>query len=147
MTKKYPEHEKLHAVKDESESIGAFIDWLTSTGRTCNNCGGHKNEHDKDDYCMPDEITKWDPKPAAICEWKKEVGDPLMDNIDTSYEPEGWYPIMHGRHDLINELLAEYFEIDLDKIDREKEEMYQEIRQSASKRKVRGEEKHTRRER
>lgn len=28
MASSYPEHEKMQAIKDESQSIGAFLDWL-----------------------------------------------------------------------------------------------------------------------
>jgi hypothetical protein len=30
--KKTPEHDKLHAVKDESQVIGTFLDWLQGEG-------------------------------------------------------------------------------------------------------------------
>lgn len=28
---KYPEHVKLHSVKDQSQAIGEFVDWLTES--------------------------------------------------------------------------------------------------------------------
>lgn len=75
---KYPEHQKLRAVKDESQSIGMFIEWLRSTNR-------------------------------EICRMR----------FGSEY-----FPIDRS----IEKLLAEYFEIDLDKIEDEKDQMVDELR-------------------
>ena len=32
MTTEYPEHIKLHAVRDKSQAIGEFLEWLNSKG-------------------------------------------------------------------------------------------------------------------
>lgn len=33
MENKYPEHEKLHAIRDQSQILGEFLDWLTMDKR------------------------------------------------------------------------------------------------------------------
>jgi hypothetical protein len=74
----YPEHEKLKAVKDRSQAIGEFIEWLEESKRMC------------------------------IC-YREEGG----------YWPTGTP---------INKLLAEHFEIDLDRLEDEKRQMLREQR-------------------
>lgn len=37
------------------------------------------------------------------------------------------YPMMHGSHGLIEELLAEFYGLDLDKMDKEREAIYQDL--------------------
>jgi len=69
----YPEHEKLKAVKDRSQAIGKFIEWLETDKR------------------------------MAICH-----------NDGQGYWPTGTP---------ITKLLAEHFEIDLDRLEDEKRQM------------------------
>ena len=76
--KEYPEHEKLEAVKDESQAIGAFFDWLQN------------ERHPTLQMCI------------------------VTDHADHPFQPA---PVS------IRQLLAEYFSIDLKKIDAEKDEM------------------------
>lgn len=75
---KYPEHEKLILVQDQSQSIGEFLEWLT-------------NE-----------------KGLSFC------------SFDEGGVNEAYYSNQ--------ELLAEYFGIDLYKIEQEKKQMLKEIR-------------------
>ena len=76
---KYPEHQKLSEVHNDSQKIGAFLEWLESKGYT---------------LCT---LTKYD----------------------------DFMPI----HKRIEEILGEYFEIDLDKIEDEKVAMLEECRE------------------
>lgn len=80
----YPEHDKLSAVKDQSQTIGAFLEWMPSNG-----------------YYVGQYIQ--DP------EWK-----------DYQFVPSNL---------TINQLLAEYFEVDLDKLEDEKRQMLESIRE------------------
>jgi len=73
----YPEHDKLSAVKDESQAIGGFLDWL-----------------------------------------KNKRGLTLCETIETP-DLDQFYP----DYTSINELLAEYFDIDLKVIEQEKRAM------------------------
>lgn len=79
----YPEHDRLSAVADESQAIGAFLDWLTSEA-------GYR-------------IIRWVDDP--------DYNEPV---------PVGW--------DGITKTLARYFNIDLVKIEREKEQMLERLR-------------------
>ena len=79
----YPEHDKLHKVREQSEAIGEFLENL---------------EH----------------KGIELAEW----GKPFKGG------PKGLVPIHKSR----NTILAEYFEIDLKKLEAEKEQMLAEMR-------------------
>ena len=79
---KYPECEKMAAVKDESQAIGSFLEWL---------------QHERS-------IT------VELCV-RHDISDKLMPY---------WINI--------EQLLAEYFEIDLDKVEKEQRHMLDELR-------------------
>lgn len=107
--KKYPEHEKLEKVKDQSQAVGEFLEWLRGTDR-------------------------------AICQWQDGVTDAgrianafSFSDQDLSEEPnKGWFPV----HDPIEKTLAEYFDIDLNKLEKEKRQMLEEIRKPNENRKI-----------
>lgn len=75
---KYPEHEKLKLIKDQSQIIGEFLAWL---------------------------------------QYKKKISLCTIENDDYV-----------GYYKRIEEILANYFDIDLNKIEKEKMEMLNEIR-------------------
>lgn len=79
----YPEHDKLRAVRDESQAIGQFLEWLGENG-------------------------------LVICSFEE-------------YKRTGEY-IPDGRS--IQQILADYFEIDLNKLDDEKRAMLNELRKA-----------------
>jgi hypothetical protein len=79
---KYKEHEKLAEVKDESQAIGAFLEWLEGEG-------------------------------LSICRWRE------FRNGRNELEGTGFFPDRGP----INDILARYFEIDQDELDREKRMM------------------------
>lgn len=82
----YPEHERIHAVKEKSQAIGEFIDWLREKGVT-------------------------------LCTFRQHEYWPL-DNIQGK------------RARTIEEILSIYFDIDQDKIEKEKRAMLDELRQA-----------------
>jgi len=98
---KTPECDKLLKVSKESQSIGAFLDWLS----------GEKNltvceEHEHDDTCYgKDDI--------RMCE-----------SNDGGYVPASLN---------IEKLLAEYFEIDLDKVEKERRKILEGLQKQATK--------------
>lgn len=75
--KRYPECKKMAAVKNESQAIGSFLDWLEG-------------------------------EDLFICNLEKEEYRPI--------------------HTTIEKLLAEYFEIDLDKVEEERRQILDELR-------------------
>ena len=81
----YPEHEKLRAVRDTSQVIGAFIEWLEETGRT-------------------------------VAKWMPHYGDNALQPECAKTEA----------------LLAEYFGIDLQRLEAEKRAMVEELQALAS---------------
>lgn len=46
MDTQYPEHEKLTKVKDESQSIGEFLEWLNPQGFAIAQWNGHTEQWD-----------------------------------------------------------------------------------------------------
>ena len=78
---KYPEHEKMAKVKNKSQVIGEFLEWMTNENElfVCRNIGGDRQ---------------------------------LLVTYPLNFEY----------------LLAKYFDIDLDKIDKEKRQMLKELR-------------------
>lgn len=82
-TQKYPEHEKLDKIQETSNSIGTFLEWLSST------------------------------KQIRFAKWDREVF------VQQSMEIEKW--------------LAEYFNIDLKKLEEEKQAMLKELRKLQEK--------------
>jgi hypothetical protein len=115
MTAAYPEHEKLSAVKDESQKLGEFLEWLK--GRYV-----LAQVHSHDEGCLCD--------------------DPFHEDADV--RPGERCPCCGGSHrsllcgytegDLmmastpIRGVLADYFEIDLKKIEDEKRAMLAALR-------------------
>jgi hypothetical protein len=79
MTIEYPEHIKLHAVRDKSQAIGEFLEWLNSKG-------------------------------IVLC-CKEEKGDGFCMTNTTN-----------------NEYLAEFLEINLEILEKEKTIMLEKIR-------------------
>jgi cobalamin biosynthesis Mg chelatase CobN len=79
MMQKYPEHEKLHKVADESQSIGEFLAWMNRTG-------------------------------YLIGTWNERKG--RIDEVSMT----------------IQELLGEYYGIDPEKLNKEKDQILLELR-------------------
>lgn len=85
----YPEHDKLQAVKDQSETIGQFLEWLTSG------------------------------QGIMIAHWH------TMDEPDEYGNDEMLLP----HRESIENMLARYFKIDLKKIEDEKRQMLEKMRE------------------
>lgn len=111
---KYPEHDKLQKVKEESQVIGEFLDWLK---------GGHDGSPN-----------------LTLCFYQEPTDEPMFENdggnifdgeelkLNLDYVEPGWTPARQRTE----QLLAQYFGIDLEKLHAEKEEMYQSLREMNS---------------
>lgn len=106
--KEYPEHEKLSKIEDKSQIIGEFIEWMASKGihpavyqETIND-----NYVDPITFEVVDEYTKADQLN------KKVIHNP-------EYCPAGNYFINKP----IQDFLAKFFEIDQEKLEKEKRRM------------------------
>jgi len=106
----YPEHRKMHKVVKTSQEIGEFLDWLFNT-----------KHYQIAEYGFVPTNAPSGTKPK---EWHY-VGE--RRNTDRLY------PVLHSSHGLIVELLAEYYGIDLLKIEQEKRQMLEEIRDATRK--------------
>ena len=106
----YPEHEKMQKVKADSQAIGAFLD----------NAGYHLSEnHHHDTGCFGGDekkmhkwkAKKWDEEQVAECGYVENALMPVTKSIES--------------------ILAKYFNIDLDKIEKEKQQMLDVMRSRA----------------
>jgi hypothetical protein len=95
----YPEHEKLKAIHEQSQWLGGFLDWLTSTK-------GYR-------------IAKYFRYYKGSMEPIPEDTHPDDEDVFSSFMPVSLD---------INGILADYFDIDLKKIEQEKRAMLDEIR-------------------
>lgn len=110
----YPEHEKLKAIKGKSQAIGGFLDWLRD--------GGLSDDHGAVMLAYYPYITE---RPV----YKGSFPD--MEVVD--YEPiprEEWERSseLHSLSYPLDSLLAQFFEIDLNKLEEEKRAMLEECR-------------------
>ena len=103
---KYPEHEKLQAVKDKSQAIGEFLEWLSSV------------------------------KQIRFAKWLKDFRDPTLKEIKEAKQ-QGFKTPKRVEWDVfvqqqmeIKKWLAEFYEIDTNKLETEKRAMLEEIRKA-----------------
>lgn len=107
----YPEHEKLAKVRDESQSIGEFLEWLSEKGirlaayhthnEGCVNPDWHEGVNDGKDWLDDDHVEK------IVCGGRENELVPI--HYDTQ------------------KLLAEFFGIDLNRLEQEKRTMLQHL--------------------
>lgn len=124
----YPEHEKLSKIKDKSQAIGEFLDWLP---------GVIAKHHEHDHGCWCDDPFHESDDPTIVRS-KDRCPNPVCDGHHGSRRLVCGY----GEHQLqpwrknIQDWLAEYFGIDRQRIEEEKRAMLEELRANA--RRVRG---------
>jgi len=91
----YPECEKMQKVKEKSQELGFFLEWL-------------QNKY-------------------TLCEYQNQVTHEYKDedgNDWDTYTPESYFP----SRDSINNILANYFNIDLNKVAEEQAQILKELR-------------------
>ena len=101
----YPEHEKLAAVKERSQEIGTFLDWLNGEKQIV--------------------MCKWHESHSETHSVPKSAFAP--DGRITYTDPAGYGPANENTE----KLLAQYFGIDLDVLEKEKRAMLAVARKSA----------------
>lgn len=108
----YPEHDKLSAISDKSQAIGEFLEWMSGQG-----IQRMRWREDLTDRILCPNISDVHSRCSpTICD-----GDGLL-----TITVEDWVP--DGRS--IQTLLAEFFEIDQDKIEAEKRAMLDGLREA-----------------
>lgn len=105
---KYPEADKVSEHKQDMQVIGDFLTWLFSNRLT---------------LCRWQEKTYYDEEGNQISH--KEIKERNLSWFYSEYhiEDEGFYPVNYN----INDLLAEYFNIDMDKYEEEKRQMLENL--------------------
>lgn len=118
----YPELVKMNAVQKESQAIGAFLDDLMNNkgiALTTYNEGGIE-------YFDKEFEKEIDNAKSEVERHTLRLNNPSK----FQYISEGWRPV----HKPIEKLLAEYFGIDLNKVEKEKQELLQSVREQNTRR-------------
>ena len=102
----YPEHEKLKVIADTSQAIGEFLDWLQAERKI-----------------SLTEWREWEEEKPQFMATHQGVGS-LDDTV--MVKRKEYVPIYTS----ISKLLAEFFKIDLNKIEEEKRAMIKMLRES-----------------
>lgn len=126
----YPEHEKMTAVQEQSQAVGEFLEWLqTPTEHGGKGVSLHTwEEWEEDDTCLECAGTGKVGSVRRNSEGARLQDCPNCDGTRLVSRPrEGWMPVGGSA----NKLLAEFFGIDLNKIEDEKRAMLDQIRASA----------------
>jgi len=112
----YPECEKLAAVAERSQAIGDFIEWLVSQGLSIRRWVEY-SDNGLPKYVWKESTPAWrrkrKPGPADV------LKDLAENNPDYVSQPAGWYPDPRS----ITDFLAEFFQIDLAEVERERRRM------------------------
>lgn len=113
----YPEHEKLHAIKDQSQSIGEFIEWLGENGYSiCER---------RDAESRSERVKKiFSPSGRAV----EDFGSAFCAILEAVADNACLYWPTTKR--LPESLLADYFKIDQNKLEDEKRAMLDHLRTS-----------------
>jgi hypothetical protein len=107
-TTEYPEHDKLAGVSETSQSLGELIELLSARGYQI----GHWEGRESSQRTL-----------CRACE--QRVGAPIY-----SREEERFVPVHAG----ITQILAELFDVDLAKLDEEKDAMLKALRAASERR-------------
>jgi len=134
---KYPEHDKLHAVHEKSQAVGSFMEWLrgekgvelmTRYSREGDECGEpvYRNSDGK-------VVEDWPPSQSGGAyepNYKEREKREQEEGIERRLvaDPHGEHLCPFAVSD--EKLLAEFFEIDLNKLEAEKRAMLEECRRN-----------------
>lgn len=118
----YPEHEKQSKVKDDAQSVGEFLDFgLTKMGLTL--CAFREaGDNGRPEYVWLDHVDPERRKAEATFQ------DYLSGRAEGNENYETWGDEYTPAHKSIEQILAEYFDIDLAKIEAEKRAMLEALR-------------------
>jgi len=115
----YPECEKLSRTSQESQKLGAFLDWLSERGICLaeypKTCAHHNRWEERENHCKKGNTL--DPFDCG----------PGCNDFEEEEESE-LRPTQHR----IERLLADYFEIDLVKVEEERRAMLESLQQQAN---------------
>lgn len=110
---KTPELNKLKLIKDKSQTVGNFIEWLYSNGLEI--CSMHKH----DEECYRSHNCKRD-----LCKRNSKAKCTADSVLDCGLLDEQWIV----RHKSIESLLGAFFNIDINKVENEKQAILEYIR-------------------
>jgi hypothetical protein len=144
----YPEHDKLHKIHEQSQAIGEFLEWLQweKKWQIIENVGYWDWAEPINVFRRGERYGPPTPKGATGYRWVRRCSGQGVDhNRDHGCieQPHWCYdnPYDYGHYRMLyvdvrprgstNEWLAEFFEIDLDKIEKEKRAMIESMRRAS----------------
>lgn len=120
----YPEHDKLSAIHEKSQAIGEFLEWLEGQGVKL--CRYQDEFETRDVYVHRDtgerKARLREPEGVEALRWL-----PTGETKDVKVG-EGFHIVV----DRVEVLMAEFFGVDLAKLDAEKRQMLDELRKAAA---------------
>jgi hypothetical protein len=130
MSSKYPQHDKLRPVREQSQTVGEFVTWLADTKGwflatfdekqdNCRNCQ-HPDRHN---------ISRGG-RAWGRCTYEDDEGEECACTSADFGNPDRMYPPPYS----LEKLLAEFFGIDYDELQLEKDGMLAEIRENTRRR-------------
>ena len=122
----YPEHDKLEAIKDQSQAIGEFIEWLTATGYTI------ALPHQHAEYCYtlgltPDEFRA---KHGGSGDGLARPNELKAGQFNVPQCGCRAGQLLADRDAKPEKLIARHFEINLDTLEKEKRAMLDDLRKN-----------------
>ena len=117
----YPEHEKLSAVREHSQAIGEFLEWLNHSEGISLCRWQNYGTNGQPRYVGPDHPRRQELNPRGL----EFVTNPDFEEWGEEFQPD---------HRGVQLLLADYFGIDLARLDAEKRAMLDSLRDKKDRR-------------
>jgi hypothetical protein len=120
----YPEHDRMAAVKAESQTVGQFLEWMDTVGWHVAQwvCGGHYDERQRHETKPETEYRD------SVLWYHKNIPAQAGDGLADECENPTLMYVGIG----IEKMLARYFDIDLAKVSAEKDQMLARLRAEAT---------------
>ena len=112
----YPEHEKLSAVREHSQAIGEFLEWLSQAEGISLCHWRNYGTNGEPRYVGPDHPRRQELNPRGL----QFVANPDFEEWEEGFQPD-------PRN--VQQLLADYFGVDLRRLDTEKRAMLDGLRE------------------
>lgn len=117
---KTPELNKMRSVKDDSQRLGEFIDWMQENGYHIAEIHEHKGSKEKIGDCYGEHVCN-----PEFCSRRCDV----LISLNCGFHDGEYY----GMRQSIEKLLAKYFKIDLGKCEKERQKLLDAISEPEAK--------------
>lgn len=122
-----PELDKMHTVKEKSQAIGEFLEWLNERGiHLCK--WRDKGDNGQPRFVWKDGVKIAKKDKCPVSEREPDHIDEWNNDAKRNPEYESWPGGYVADHTSIEKRLAEYFGIDLNKCEKERRAILEHIR-------------------